>query len=141
MSFVAFGVSSLLALTGLGTMPAPLAWAGFAVMAVGILLRFWSARVLGASYTRTLKVDQGQQIVRAGPYRFVRHPGYAGSILLLLGASFASGDIVGPLVIVPVVLRAYLLRIAAEDRMLVARLGEEYAGYAREVARLVPFIY
>jgi len=141
VSIVTFALSSFLAMGGYGALPSAAAWAGFVVMTMGIGFRLWSARVLGASYTRTLRVDPGQQVVRAGPYRLVRHPGYAGSIMLWTGAAFASGDIFGPLVIVPLIVWAYVMRIVAEDRLLIAALGDEYATYARDVARLVPFIY
>ena len=141
VSLNAFIVSSLLAVIGIGAFDEGIARAGVVVMAAGMALRFWSARVLGASYTRTLRVGAGQQLVRDGPYRVVRHPGYAGSIVMWAGAAVASGDVLGVIVIVAVIVRAYVLRVRAEDRMLTARFGAAYEDYARHVRRLVPFLY
>ena len=140
-SLVLFALSTWLAVAGIGVLPPALAWAGAVVMILGIVLRLWSAAVLGASYTRTLRVSAGQRLIRSGPYRFLRHPGYAGSILLWTGAALASGGALGVVTIIPLTLWAYLRRVAAEDRMLVARFGDEYAAYVREVRRLVPFVY
>lgn len=141
LSVNAFIVSSLLAVTGIGAYDEGIARGGVVVMAAGMALRLWSARVLGASYTRTLRVRTGQTLVRDGPYRLVRHPGYSGSILMWTGAAIASGDILGVVVIVSVIVRAYVLRVRAEDRMLAARFGAAYEDYARRVRRLVPFVY
>jgi protein-S-isoprenylcysteine O-methyltransferase Ste14 len=135
-----FIVSAVLGYLGILAMPIAIAWAGVATMLAGMALRSWSMAVLGAAYTRTLRTSAEQRITRDGPYRVVRHPGYAGSIIMWTGLALASGDLLG-LLIVPLVVWAYVLRIAAEDQMLLARFGDEYAEYAREVRRVVPFVY
>src|SRR5215472_13542435 len=50
--------------------------AGIAVGGIG--LRWWSMIVLGRFYTRTLLMTANHTVVRSGPYRVVRHPGYLG---------------------------------------------------------------
>ena len=52
------------------------------IMLLGLGLRIWSMRVLGAYYSRTLRVTKTQVIVTKGPYRVVRHPGYLGTICI-----------------------------------------------------------
>src|SRR5229473_3604426 len=66
----------------IGALAAWAGWLGLGIAVLGLLLRWWANRVLGAFYTRTLRVVENQSIVRAGPYRWIRHPGYLGSILL-----------------------------------------------------------
>ena len=56
----------------------PVGWAGIASMLVGLALRWWANATLGRFYTSTLRLSEEQQIVKKGPYRLVRHPGYAG---------------------------------------------------------------
>jgi protein-S-isoprenylcysteine O-methyltransferase Ste14 len=51
--------------------------AGVALQAGGLALRAWSMHTLGAYYSRTLRSATGQGVVDTGPYRLVRHPGYA----------------------------------------------------------------
>ncbi len=64
-------------------------WLGLVIMLLGLGLRVWSMRVLGAYYSRTLRVTDTQVIVTQGPYRIVRHPGYLGTILLWVGSGRA----------------------------------------------------
>ncbi|HXF77590.1 MAG TPA: isoprenylcysteine carboxylmethyltransferase family protein [Usitatibacter sp.] len=119
-------------------MPA-MAWGGVAIGVLGLLLRLWSVLTLRERYTRTLLTQEGQRVERGGPYRWVRHPGYLGSLLVLNGIALASGNWVALLVSALVTIAAYTYRIRAEDEMLVAALGEEYASYRREVGALLPF--
>lgn len=114
------------------------AWLGVAVGASGLGLRLWAVLTLRERYTRTLVVQPGQSIERGGPYGWVRHPGYLGSLLALNGVALASGNWVTLLASLAATLAAYRYRIQVEDEMLVATFGESYAQYRREVPALVP---
>jgi len=50
------------------------------LQAFGIVLRWWSMSVLGAFFSRTLKVVDEQRVIQHGPYRWVRHPGYLANL-------------------------------------------------------------
>ena len=67
-------------------LPRAAAPAGLAVEATGLVLRAWSMRTLGASYSRTLRTAEAQPVVEVGPYRLVRHPGYLGSLVIWTGS-------------------------------------------------------
>jgi protein-S-isoprenylcysteine O-methyltransferase len=58
-------------------LPEWVVWLGVALMAAGIALRIWANRDLGACCTPTLRIQGGQNVVRAGPYRLIRLPGCA----------------------------------------------------------------
>ena len=66
------------------TVPLPLQAVGFFVFAAGQVLAFWAMRVnrFFSSIVR-IQSDRGQYVVTAGPYAFVRHPGYAAGILVI----------------------------------------------------------
>lgn len=114
------------------------AWAGVAAAACGAALRLWAVLTLRERYTRTLLVGEEHPIERGGPYRFVRHPGYLGSLLCLNGVALASGNWVALVASLAVTITAYMYRIKAEDEMLVARLGAAYARYREQVGALFP---
>lgn len=84
--------------------------------------------------------DRGQRVISAGPYRVVRHPGYAGSLLATLAAPLMLGTLAA---LVPAALTAGViaLRTAREDRMLHRGLSG-YDAYARRTRfRLVPGLW
>jgi protein-S-isoprenylcysteine O-methyltransferase Ste14 len=116
------------------------AWIGVALAACGVLVRLWALLTLRHRYTRTLLVGDDHPFERGGPYRFVRHPGYLGSLLFLDGLALSSGNAVTLAASVVVTFAAYAYRIRSEDAMLVAAFGEEYVAYRREVPALIPFI-
>ena len=120
-------------------MPAA-AWVGVALGSLGLLLRLWAVFTLRERYTRTLLIHENHSIERGGPYRFVRHPGYLGSLLSLNGVALASGDAPVFLASLVATFAAYAYRIRVEDAMLVAALGAPYLSYRREVKALLPYL-
>ncbi|GHF67319.1 hypothetical protein GCM10010218_56000 [Streptomyces mashuensis] len=124
-----------------GRVPTPWRWAGVALAVAGLAVRAWGMRTLGRFYTRTLRTTEGHRVVREGPYRLIRHPGYSGSLLVWSGYALATAGWIAFLLVAAVLLAAYSWRIAAEERLLLAAFGAEYAGYRRDTKRLVPFLY
>ena len=96
--------------------PGPLlGWIGIAVMVGGLALRLWSQAVLGRYYTTTLRHGEDQPILASGPYRLLRHPGYAGLLLAWVGAGLATANwAVAPAVALLMVV-AYSYRISADE--------------------------
>jgi protein-S-isoprenylcysteine O-methyltransferase Ste14 len=124
--------------------PAPLpgmptiAWMGVGLGVLGLLLCLWALFVLRDRYTRTLLLHEGHRIERGGPYRFVRHPGYLGSLMCLNGIGLASGNTLVLLASITATFVAYAYRIRVEDAMLVAMFGAPYESYRRETRALLP---
>lgn len=116
-------------------------WVGVALMIGGIALRYWAGRTLGAFYTRTLQIQSSQKIVTDGPYRAIRHPGYAGALLLWVGAVCATANWPAIAVATPVVVGAYVYRIHCEERMLADSFSEQFQAYQAHTWKLIPFIY
>jgi protein-S-isoprenylcysteine O-methyltransferase Ste14 len=77
--------------------------------------RAWSMRTLGASYSRTLRTGEAQPLVDEGPYRLVRHPGYAGSLLTWSGFAMASRSLPVFVLVSGLLGWAYRDRIRAEE--------------------------
>jgi protein-S-isoprenylcysteine O-methyltransferase len=124
----------------LPAMPA-LAWCGVAVGALGISLRLWAVLTLRERYTRTLLIQPDHTVVRTGPYRWVRHPGYLGSLLCLNGIALASGNWMSFITSVAATSIAYGYRIKIEDQMLLATFGADYSSYKASVGALFPKFY
>jgi protein-S-isoprenylcysteine O-methyltransferase Ste14 len=139
-SVAAATLAPLLRRTPVRLLPRRAARVGLALQATGLVLRIWSMRTLGASYSRTLRTDDAQRVVDDGPYRLIRHPGYAGSLLVWSGFALTSGSLPVVAVVTSLLGRAYRRRIAAEE-VLLRRDLPGYGGYCRRTKRLVPFIW
>jgi protein-S-isoprenylcysteine O-methyltransferase Ste14 len=124
----------------IGILPTWVAWLGLIIALCGVLLRWWANRALGAFYTRTLKVAENQSIIREGPYRFIRHPGYLGSILMWSGVATATANWMVLLLVLIVMLVVYIYRIESEEKMLISA-SADYADYRKHTWRLIPRIY
>jgi protein-S-isoprenylcysteine O-methyltransferase Ste14 len=115
-----------------------IAWVGVVLGVLGLWLRLWAVLTLRERYTRTLLVQREHAVERNGPYRWVRHPGYLGSLLCLNGIALASGNVVTLIASLLATSAAYSYRIRVEEDMLADLPGADYAEYRRHVGALVP---
>jgi protein-S-isoprenylcysteine O-methyltransferase Ste14 len=123
------------------TIPPWLRVAGLAVHAVALAVTLWAMRTnrFFSSVIR-LQRERGHEPVTTGPYRFVRHPGYAAHIASMLFSGLAFGSWVAMLPVLAVVL-LFLRRTINEDAMLRRDL-DGYDAYAQRVrSRLVPGVW
>jgi protein-S-isoprenylcysteine O-methyltransferase Ste14 len=112
---------------------------GLMMQLAGLGLRYWSMRTLKASYSRTLRSEVDQQVIDAGPYRLIRHPGYLGSLMTWTGFALTSRR--APVLWSVVALSGvYRYRITAEERMLTRDLAG-YRDYTDRTKRLIPFAW
>jgi protein-S-isoprenylcysteine O-methyltransferase Ste14 len=76
-----------------------------------------------------IQTDRGQHVVNAGPYAFVRHPGYTAGILIIAASGPALGSWIAAALVVIFSLPFLLYRAITEDRILQAELAG-YSDYA-----------
>ncbi len=124
-----------------GLVPVP-AWASIAadfLALAGVLLIAWTISV-NRHAARTIRVEEGQQVISSGPYRLVRHPMYAGLILAQLAMPIAMGSIV-TLPLFVLLIPFYLVRLLHEEKVL-SRDLPGYTDYCQRTRyRLVPFLW
>ncbi len=113
---------------------------GLVVGVAGTGLVVWSAVVLGRFMMHEAAVRDDHALVATGPYRFVRHPVYAGYLALLLGSGIASLNIY-LWMIWPISFTGILIQASSEEQVLGERFGPDYESYARRTGRLVPRIW
>ncbi len=117
----------------------PLVTLGDILVAIGLVVIFLVFRE--NSYTSgVIEVSKGQMVISTGPYRLVRHPMYAGAIILILGIPLALGSSWGLLLCVPLA-AVIVWRLINEENFL----SKNLAGYRHYCTitryRLVPGIY
>jgi protein-S-isoprenylcysteine O-methyltransferase Ste14 len=116
-------------------------WVALCVAFASQLFVLW-AMASNRFFATTVRIQQerGHQVIATGPYRYVRHPGYAGSILYTLAIPIVLGSwwtfIPAALTVVLLVLRTGL-----EDRTLQADLPD-YQNYSKRTSyRLFPGLW
>jgi protein-S-isoprenylcysteine O-methyltransferase Ste14 len=114
---------------------------GFTLILLGYAFAAWAlAENRFFSSVVRIQVDRGHVVCDSGPYRFVRHPGYAGNIVAVFGMALALGSV---WTLFPAAMASIIavIRTILEDQTLHEELPG-YRGYARRVRyRLIPWIY
>jgi protein-S-isoprenylcysteine O-methyltransferase Ste14 len=138
---IGFLLSSLLPQAAILWKRTLLFFIGIGLMLVGIVLRWYSAAILGKYFTFDVAIQNGQRLVEKGPYRYIRHPSYSGALLTLLGFGLALGNWAGLTAALSCMGFAYAYRIPVEEAVLTSALGEAYKQYSKRTWRLVPFLF
>lgn len=147
----------MIALTGAATLVALVAWArgwgrfpsslgvlplaGLASMGAGLTLRWASILTLRRFFTINVAVLPGHRLVTHGPYRYLRHPSYTGTLTCLFGIGLALENLIALLILVGAPLVALLMRIRVEESVLRGTFGPDYDRYCQRTARLLPGVF
>jgi protein-S-isoprenylcysteine O-methyltransferase Ste14 len=114
-------------------------WIGVALLIAGLGFSVWARRRLGRNWSGTVTLKENHELIRTGPYRWVRHPIYTGLLLAFLGTAVAQGEWRGVVAIILVAI-AFLLKIRTEEGWMTETFGDDYRRYKAEVRALIPFI-
>jgi len=117
------------------------ACAGLVLMGMGLMLRWWSVVHLGRFFTVNVAVSVDQPVVDTGPYRWIRHPSYAGMLMIVAGIGVCFGNLVSILVILIPMIALMLKRMRIEEEALANALGDAYRNYIGRTKRLIPALY
>jgi protein-S-isoprenylcysteine O-methyltransferase Ste14 len=114
---------------------------GLAIVWAGMGLRWWSFRTLGRYFTFDVMTSTDQPVITTGPYRIVRHPSYAGLLLIFTGIVIMYANWLSLAAMILLALLGLLYRIRVEEAALSATLGEAYRTYAASRKRIIPFVW
>jgi protein-S-isoprenylcysteine O-methyltransferase Ste14 len=124
---------------GWSHLPPSAALAGDVLVLLGWLAIFFVFKENPFS-SATIELAPGQEVISTGPYALVRHPMYAGGLVMLLGIPIALGSWWGLLIIVAMI-PALIWRLFDEEKFL-ARNLPGYMDYQRQVRyRLIPLLW
>src|SRR5215469_9724039 len=119
--------------------PSPIAyWTGATLFIAGLVFAVWARVHLGSNWSGTVTVKQGHELIRSGPYAWVRHPIYTGLITAVFGTAVASGTM--PAAVGLAIVTASLVRKSrVEEEFMRNTFPDEYPRYSAEVPALIPF--
>jgi len=111
--------------------------AGVILTWAGVLFAIWARYHLGRFWSATVALREGHQLIRSGPYAFIRHPIYTGVLAGILGTALAVGRYRG-LVAFAVAVAAFAAKSRQEEKLLDAQFGAEFEEHRRHTGFFLP---
>jgi protein-S-isoprenylcysteine O-methyltransferase Ste14 len=110
-----------------------------ALVALGLGFSVWARVHLGRNWSGAVTLKQGHELIRSGPYAYVRHPIYTGLLVAFLGTAIECGEACA-LLGLAIVLFSFVRKLRLEEALMRARFPAEYPRYCAEVPALLPVI-
>lgn len=121
--------------------PSWLQVAGMALILAASLLRIWARVHIRGFYTGHVEIRADHRLIQSGPYRFVRHPGYLGYVLIGLGVAISYSSWIGLASLLVLLLPGLAYRMGVEERLLTEQFGDAYIHYKNQSKQLIPWIW
>lgn len=122
-------------------LPAWVAWVGAVLFGFSIWLLWRSHADLGRNWTPTLGIRDGHELVTEGVFRHIRHPMYAAHMVWAIAQVLMLHNWIAGYSFLVIMVPHYLLRVDAEEQMMVDQFGEEYHEYVKRTGRLIPRLW
>jgi protein-S-isoprenylcysteine O-methyltransferase Ste14 len=113
---------------------------GVVITIAGVAFAIWARAYLGGNWSSSVTVKVGHQLIKTGPYRFVRHPIYTGMILGFCGTAIVRHQVRGALAVVLLYL-GFKVKSKIEERTMTETFGALYEDYRRTTGAIVPRLW
>src|SRR5713226_9158398 len=107
---------------------------------LGIAFAIWARFYIGQNWSSAVTIKVGHQLIRTGPYAWVRHPIYSGIILGMIGTALARRELRGLLALVLLYL-GFKIKSRMEEKFMHKTFGPEYEDYSRSTDALIPRLH
>ena len=118
-----------------------LTWVGVVIMIFGVVFRRYVINFLGKFFTATVQIRKDHQLVKEGPYRYIRHPSYLGFLILALGNGIALANWISLMLCILLPTIGIIRRINVEEKELHDHFGDQYQDYRKSTWRIIPYIF
>jgi protein-S-isoprenylcysteine O-methyltransferase Ste14 len=103
----------------------------------GVAFAIWARYHLGKFWSATVALREGHQLIRSGPYAYIRHPIYTGMLTAVLGTTLAVGRY-RALVAFVLILLAFIAKSRQEEKLLDAQFGAAFQEHQRHTGFFLP---
>ena len=111
--------------------------AGIALTWMGVAGAIWARYCIGRYWSSVVALKEGHELIRSGPYNYVRHPIYTGMLLAVAGTALAIGEWRG-VVAFGLALAGWSRKAKEEEALLLAEFRDQYRAYQRQTGFLIP---
>jgi protein-S-isoprenylcysteine O-methyltransferase Ste14 len=110
---------------------------GISITFAGLAFAVWARMYLGGNWSSAVTVKVGHELVRIGPYRWVRHPIYSGLILAMLGTAVENRQVRGVMALVLLFI-GFTIKSRIEEHAMTRTFGADYDEYSRHTGGILP---
>jgi protein-S-isoprenylcysteine O-methyltransferase Ste14 len=114
---------------------------GFILILIGLIIRIMALLTLKQFFTYSVSNLENHKLVETGLYKFIRHPGYLGQLIIFLGISVSMSNWLSVLLMMIPIAIGYTYRIITEEKFMIQQLGEVYLNYIDRTKRLIPGLF
>ena len=113
---------------------------GIPIFIFGLFIFFWGHRTLGENWSSIVekKPSKPKNLVKTGPYRYVRHPLYTSTFMVIIGLGIIISNWILSLGILLTFTLIYLIKIPKEERFLIKTFGKRYKDYMQKTGKIFP---
>lgn len=115
--------------------------AGMVLVMTGLIIRLTSIKTLKQHFTYTVTKIHDHELIQSGLYRWIRHPGYLGQLLVFVGLAAALSNWLSIVFMIIPIMIGYSHRIKIEEEFMASQLGENYREYQKRTKKMIPGIY
>lgn len=120
------------------TLPVWAGWIGIIFLAFALLV-FWRAHAdLGLNWSPSLEIREKHELITKGIYSLIRHPMYASQWLWAIAQPLLLQNWIAGFLNLLVFIPFYILRVKAEEKMMLDSFGEEYKNYVQKTGAVFP---
>jgi protein-S-isoprenylcysteine O-methyltransferase Ste14 len=105
----------------------------------GLFLAVAARYALGENWSSKVTLKHGHELITSGPYRLVRHPIYAGMVLMFLGSAVGLGRVDG-LIGSILCFAGFWIKLQQEEALMMRQFPTQYPAYRARVKAVVPFL-
>ena len=114
---------------------------GILMIIIGLIIRITAINTLGKFFTATARTTNEHLLITSGPFSVMRHPSYAGAILVITGVPVLLNNLITFFSTILLLFFAYDFRIKSEEKVLISTFGEKYLQYSLKVKKIVPHLW
>ena len=114
---------------------------GMALVVIGLIIRIHSILTLNQYFTYSVAKVENHKIIETGLYKWIRHPGYLGQLIIFIGIPVSFSNWVAVILMMTPILIGYINRIKVEERFMAEQIGQKYIVYQKRTKKLIPMIW
>jgi protein-S-isoprenylcysteine O-methyltransferase Ste14 len=111
---------------------------GIVISIISLFYFRWIHKTLGESWSPTLEIIKGHQLIQIGVYKRIRHPMYSQMLIWAIAQCLIISNYIAGFSGLIVWVVFYLIRVPKEEKMMTEYYGDEYLAYIKQTGKILP---